>query len=88
MSILIEELHLPTERLYPLHLTIYSDGNVFCGHGIGKRAYKATEVPAPHGRLGDLDRLEEELAFDYAYAAADICKAAPTIIPADKEAHA
>ncbi len=81
MSILIKELHLPTERLYPLHLTIYSDGNVFCGHGIGKRTYEAVEVPTPHGRLGDLDRLEKELAFDYAYAAADICKAAPTIIP-------
>lgn len=43
-------------------------------------------IPVPdHGRLGDLDRLEKELAFDYAYAAADICKAASTIIPADKE---
>lgn len=43
-------------------------------------------IPVPdHGRLGDLDRLEKELAFDYAYAAADICKAAPTIIPADKK---
>ena len=85
MSILIKELHLPTERLYPLHLTIYSDGNVFCGHGIGKRTYEAVEVPTPHGRLGDLERLEKELAFDYAYAAADICKAAPTIIPAEEE---
>lgn len=55
MSILIKELHLPTERLYPLHLTIYSDGSVFCGHGIGKRSYEAVEVPVPHGRLIDLD---------------------------------
>lgn len=57
MSILIKELHLPEERLYPLHLTIYSDGSVFCGHGIGKRSYEAVEVPVPHGRLIDLDAL-------------------------------
>lgn len=43
-------------------------------------------VPVPkHGRLGDLDRLEKELVFDYAYAAADICRAAPTIIPAEED---
>ena len=43
-------------------------------------------VPVPqHGRLIDGDKLEEELNFDYAYAAAKICRNAPTIIPADKE---
>lgn len=71
MSILIKELHLPTERLYPLHLTIYSDGNVFCGHGIGKRTYEAVEVPIPHGKLGDFDvlikRLEQQRAEVLSY---------------------
>ena len=53
----------------------------------GARLGSCPLIPVPdHGRLGDLDRLEKELVFDYAYAAADICKAAPTIIPADKEA--
>ena len=61
MSILIKELRLPAERLYPLHLTIYSDGSVFCGHGIGKRSYEAIEVPVPHGRLGDLDVLRAKM---------------------------
>lgn len=61
MSILIKELHLPSEHLYPLHLTIYSDGSVFCGHGIGKRSYEAIEVPVPHGRLGDLDALRAKM---------------------------
>ena len=38
----------------------------------------------PHGRLGDLDRLEKELVFDCAYASAEICKAAPTVIEAEE----
>lgn len=93
MSILIKELHLPAERLYPLHLTIYSDGSVFCGHGIGKRSYKAVEVPVPHGRLGDLDALAQlfkEKATEHGgiggimvAMAAGCIDAAPTIIPAD-----
>lgn len=40
-------------------------------------------LPAGHGRLGDLDALEKELAFDYAYAAAKVCHNAPTVIPAE-----
>lgn len=40
-------------------------------------------LPAGHGRLGDLDALERELAFDYAYAAAKVCHNAPTIVPAE-----
>lgn len=95
MSILIKELHLPTERLYPLHLTIYSDGSVFCGHGIGKRSYEAVEVPVPHGRLGDLDALAQlfkEKATEHGgiggimvAMAAGCIDAAPTIIPAEEE---
>lgn len=40
-------------------------------------------LPEGHGRLGDLDALESELAFEYAYAAAKVCRNAPTIIPAE-----
>lgn len=40
-------------------------------------------LPKGHGRLGDLDALEKELAFDYAYAAAKVCHNAPTIAPAE-----
>lgn len=94
MSILIKELHLPAEHLYPLHLTIYSDGAVFCGHGIGKRSYEAVEVPVPHGKLGDLDALAQlfkEKVTEHggiggimvAVAAACV-DAAPAIIPAEE----
>jgi len=90
MSILIKELHLPTEHLYPLHLTIYSDGSVFCGHGIGKRSYEAVEVPVPHGRLVDLDKIENEIAQlspeDYTTGGIRlILDYAPTIIPAEED---
>ena len=98
MSILIKELHLPAERLYPLHLTIYSDGSVFCGHGIGKRSYEAIEVPVPHGRLVDADALEDDdpnvcnsfmrdgyvESCEWGYSHEQI-KSAPTIIPAEEE---
>ena len=44
-------------------------------------AFHLVPLPEGHGRLGDLDALEKELAFDYAYAAAKVCHDAPTIIP-------
>jgi len=97
MSILIKGLHLPTERLYPLHLTIYSDGNVFCGHGIGKRSYEAVEVPTPHGDLIDSSAYRDdfmagvyELCEDdpdnyRANSIIDLFDGAPVYIPAEEE---
>ena len=94
MSVLIKGIHLPTENLYPLHLTIYSDGSVFCGHGIGKRSYEAAEVPTPHGRLKDADELlkmircrplDEHGEYLLWYVGGDDIKNAPTIIPAEEE---
>lgn len=84
MGILIKELHLPTERLYPLHLTVYSDGSAFCGHGIGKRSYEAIEVPVPHGRLGDLDALAEQCDDPYWCVWSSDIENAPTVIPAEE----
>lgn len=42
-----------------------------------------TPVP-PHGRLIDGDYAEKDLAHDYAYAAAQMVKNYPTIIPAEE----
>ena len=42
-------------------------------------------VPVPpHGRLIDGDYAEKDLAHDYAYAAAQMVKHYPTIIPAEE----
>ena len=58
MSILIKGMAMPKDQLYPVHATIYADGTVFTGHGIGQTVKEAVPVP-PHGRLGDLDRILE-----------------------------
>ena len=65
-------------------IIIFSNGKVSLAHD-KKYAEYAEAVPLPegHGRLGDLDALESELAFEYAYAAAKTCHNAPTIVPAD-----
>ena len=47
------------------------------------------EFPEQHGRLGDLDRLEQmfaDMPFYSAEDAAQIIRLAPTIIPASEEA--
>ena len=46
-------------------------------------------IPVPdHGDLIERDRAVGELVFDYAYAAADLVKKLPTVIPADREGEA
>lgn len=62
-------------------IRIQPNGEVLDAHKIH---IGATAIPLPdeYGRLGDLDALENELAFDYAYAAAKVCHDALTIIPA------
>ena len=99
MSILIKGMKMPTgER--PVHIEIHRDGTVLqwkfneSDEIIGT----AVEVP-PHGRLGDLDRLEQMFAdidnapysgfdgtepFYSAEDAAQIIRLAPTIIPAEE----
>lgn len=59
MAIYIENLDLPKDRFYPIHATIYADGTVTTGHGIGESVKEAVPVP-PHGRLIDADVLEDE----------------------------
>ena len=53
------------------------------------RAVDCPLIPVPdHGDLIDRDKAVHELVFDYAYAAADLVKKLPTIIPAEKEGEA
>jgi len=50
-----------------------------------KRLEECPFIPVPdHGDLIDRDSAVHDLAFDYAYAAADLVKELPAIIPADK----
>lgn len=79
-DILIRGMTTPKEST---PLTLYPDGrwNDYTDGANGE----FLSLPDEYGRLGDLDALENELAFDYAYAAAKVCHNAPTVIPAKAE---
>jgi len=72
-------------------ITIYANGKVLYDGGY----IKAVSVPEPHGRLGDLDKLNEEVRLlikenmfsrDDARDLLETIADAPTVIPASKEA--
>ena len=101
MAVLIEGVEMPKGN-DELRLIIRSNGQVIISH---KTYYEETEaVPVPpHGRLGDLDKLEQMFAdidhapysgfdgiepFYSAEDAAQIIRLAPTIIPASEESKA
>ena len=54
-EILIKGLALPKPSTYPITLSIYPNGNIYIHHELSD--YKAIEVPTPHGRLVDIDRM-------------------------------
>jgi hypothetical protein len=97
MAVLIEGINIPEGN--PITVNIYRNGTWV--NAYTAEDGNAIEVPEPHGRLGDLDRLEQILVdienspysgFDgeeYFYSADDaeqIIRLAPTVIPASEEA--
>jgi len=98
MSLYIN-IEMPKGELGAIPIIIYANGNV--EHFFSHEKYgKAIEVPEPHGRLGDLDRLEQMFVdidnapysgfdgtepFYSAEDAAQIIRLAPTVIPSNKE---
>ena len=98
MGIYIKGMEMPKDPFYPVHATIYADGTVITGHGIGESAKEAVPVP-PHGRLIDADALEymelETCDTDDWHLIRErirgrnsirrIIKNAPTVIPAEEE---
>ena len=82
-GIYIRGLEIPK---VPTLFIIFSDGRV---ENEDDSAYKYSAIPVPdHGDLIDRDKAVHELAFDYAYAAADVVKKLPAVIPADREGEA
>lgn len=93
MTILIKGMKMPTDPFYPIHATIYADGTVITGHGIGEFAKEAVSVPTPHGRLVDAGVFEKANAYfwnkdfinpKYPDTLADLVNAAPTVIEAEE----
>lgn len=100
-EILIKNMEMPKDMSNPLHISIFSNGSVWITHE-GKTEAKAQELP-PHGRLGDLDALAENIKDVYCNDCKRfkvMCKAckygdilyeiedAPTVIEASKETEA
>ena len=94
MSVLVKGMEMPKDGCHHM-ICIYADGTV----STGGRVYMAVPVP-PHGRLGDLDKLEQMFVdidnapysgfdgtepFYSAEDAAQIIRLTPTVIPADKD---
>lgn len=84
-------------------LVVFPDGTAYvCFNGMRERLSQTEAVPVPpHGRLGDLDKLEQMFSdidnapyssfdgsepFYSAEDAAQIIRLAPTIIPGEEEA--
>lgn len=97
MSVLIEGMEMPTED-EEIIIRIDSSGTVMTEYALPISGTKAVHVP-PHGRLGDLDKLEQmfvdidnapyssfdgEEPFYSAENAAQIIRLAPTIIEAEE----
>ena len=95
-DILIRGMELPEDK--EICLRIDEKGEVYVYGSYPTELHKAIPVP-PHGRLGDLDRLEQMFAdidhapysgfdglepFYSAEDAAQIIRLSPTIIPAEE----
>ena len=101
MAVLIEGMEMPKHDDEYVIFTVYGDGGVVYGplnRPHVRYKHRAVSVPEPHGRLGDLDRLEQMFAdidnapysgfdgeepFYSAEDAAQIIRLSPTIIPAE-----
>ena len=82
-EILIKNMKMQKDMRNPLHISIFSNGSVWITHE-GKTEATAQEL-LPHGRLGDLDALEESLeASDEDIYTKHILWDAPTIIEDSK----
>lgn len=91
MSVLIEGMDLPKDR--PQLLWIYPNGKALTVQSDVDpwNELQAVPVPEPHGRLGDLDKLNEEVRLlikenmfsrDDARDLMETIADAPTVIPA------
>jgi hypothetical protein len=100
MSILIEGMEMPKDGVYWCEIGVAGDIATITIHGEERKSFPLVSIPEPHGRLGDLDRLEQMFAdidnapysgfdgtepFYSAEDAAQIIRLAPTIIPASEK---
>jgi hypothetical protein len=83
MGIYIKGMEMPKDGVYWCEIGVADDIAMITIHGEDRKSFPLVPVP-PHGRLIDGDYAEKDLTHDYAYAAAQMVKNYPTIIPAEE----
>lgn len=61
MSILIEGMEMPKDGVYWCEIGVADDIAMITIHGEDRKSFPLVPVPEPHGRLGDLDKLNKEM---------------------------
>ena len=97
MSVIVKGMKMPKDK--PIRIVLNPNGQLFVDHGVHFTEYEAVELP-PHGRMGDLDKLEQMFVdidnapysgfdgsepFYSAEDAAQIIRLSPTIIEEETE---
>lgn len=62
-DILIRGMEMPRDGVYWCEISIASDIAIITIHGEDRKSFSLVPLPEGHGRLGDLDKLEENLRF-------------------------
>lgn len=100
MGVYIKGMEMPKDGVYWCEIGVAGDIATITIHGEERKSFPLVPVLEPHGRLGDLDKLEKMFAdidsapyscfdgaepFYSAEDAANIIRLAPTVIPASGE---
>lgn len=96
MSLILKGIDLPSKDKSPLVITVWADG-VVCSvdsNGGIEETTSAIQIPKGHGRIGDLDALENTINYDLLHRDEDdgfstksiwsYIKNAPTILEAEE----
>ncbi len=88
MSVLIRGMEMPKDGVYWCEIGVADDIAMITIHGEDRKSFHLVPVP-PHGRLADLDKIENEIAqlSPEGYMTGGIrliLDSAPTIIPAEE----
>lgn len=80
MSVLIKGMDIPKD--YEIKITLFPNGQVFIDNGVYFLEYEAVEVPTPHGRLIDVDKLLKNKT-DHDTISTHLVWNAPTVIESE-----
>ena len=91
MSVYIKGMEMPKDGVYWCEIGVADDIAMITIHGEDRKSFSLVPVHEPHGRLGDLDKLNKEMHLlikenmfsrDDARDLLETIADAPTVIPA------